>query len=351
MTGGVRLYAGSSEGLFIWRSNAGGWEEVNRGLATPFLWAFAGCRHSPERVYAAVSEDGLYRTDDAGKHWTKVLEHDVRAVAIDPTDDDVVYAGTQPVHLYRSEDRGATWEELSRLTQLPPEVRERWRFPVPPDQGHVLNIFIHPDDPRIIYLCIEHGGVHRSLDRGETWEDVSEGLLGYPDMHMISSLPHRFDRYYVSSARGFFTSDEPGRGWVRAENGFTRNYFHDYVWLPPRGEGDNPVMLIATADESPGYWDRPKHADSVVHRSEDCGESWHPVGEGLPQPIDEGLWGFVNHPLAEGGAFLGLGRIYFREHARECGPGRIFVTTDRGDSWEQLPVEVPAVRALYAAAD
>src|SRR5581483_10253269 len=55
-------------------------------------------RHStrtdrPARVFVGVTHDGLYRTIDAGQTWKRVLEGDIRAVAVDPTSDDVVYAG------------------------------------------------------------------------------------------------------------------------------------------------------------------------------------------------------------------------------------------------------------------
>ncbi|MBM2811614.1 MAG: hypothetical protein HW416_2373 [Chloroflexi bacterium] len=348
---GIRLYTGTAAGLFVWEQMREGWKQVASLDRRPFLWAISGAQGDPERVYAASSDDGLYRTEDAGRSWSRVLVGNVRSVTVDPSDDDVVYAGTDPVHLYRSEDRGATWKELRHLTDLPPDVTRRWRFPVPPEQGHILNIFIHPDEPTTIYLCIEHGGVVRSFDRGETWEDVSEGLLDYPDMHMVASLPHSFDRYYVSSARGFFTSADPGRGWVRAENGFTRDYYHDFVFLAPADGESRPTMLVATADKSPGSWDRPEHARSAVFRSTDCAESWHRVGNGLPELMEEGIWGFVRNPANQRGAFLGLGRIYFRDHARPCGAGGVFATSDGGESWERIPIELAAVRALYAAAN
>ena len=55
--------------------------------------------------------------------------------------------------------------------------------------------------------------------------------------------PSATDRYYVASARGFFTSDKPEEGWVRAENGLTRDYFHDFLFLPAERDGEQPTML------------------------------------------------------------------------------------------------------------
>src|SRR5690349_9413493 len=152
----VRLYAGTQHGLVIWRSRRDAWEETAHEFPEHIVDVLAGDPRRPERVYAAVTFDGLYRTDDGGRHWARVLAGDIRAVAVDPSDERVVYAGAAPVRLYRSEDAGATWEEVSALQTLPAEVRQRWWTPYPPHTGHVRDIFVHPDDARVLYLCLEH---------------------------------------------------------------------------------------------------------------------------------------------------------------------------------------------------
>lgn len=162
---------------------------------------------------------------------------------MDPRDDRVVYIGTEPVCLYRSEDKGDTWEELKNLLDLPDEVKRHWKSPQPEYQGHVRHIFIDPDDPQILYLSIEHGGIVRTFDGGKTWEDVSKGI-DYLDIQKISNDPVRKDLYFMTSAKGFFHSTDPAQGWTRIENhGITRDYFHDFMFLP----GQLPAMLIATA--------------------------------------------------------------------------------------------------------
>ena len=85
---------------------------------------------------------------------------------------------------------------------------------------------------------------------------TSAKAFGYLDIHVIANFPTLRDRYFVASARGFFTSDKPEIGWVRAENGLTRDYFHDFVFLEPESASESPAMLIATADGSPGFWRR-----------------------------------------------------------------------------------------------
>jgi photosystem II stability/assembly factor-like uncharacterized protein len=348
----VRLYAATKDGVNVLRSSNGSWERLGLQLPGMISECFAGSRQRPERVYMAAEKDGLYATDDAGGHWSQLFNGgDVRAVALDPTNEDVIYVGTEPVHLYRSEDRGDSWQELTALQDFPEEVRFAWWGPQPPHQGHIANIFIHPDDPSTIYLCLEHGGVVRSFDRGETWQDVSKGI-DYLDMHVLRALPGSRSRYFVSSARAFFASDDPAAGWEPAHNGFTRDYFHDFVFLPPKQEGDNPTMLIATADKSPGYWDRPERAQTAFYRSRDCAQSWERVGEGVPADMPAWAYALVNHPTNGRAAFAGIGdNVRGQQGTAHFGRGSIMATYDEGDSWETLPVEVPATFGLWAAAD
>ena len=105
----------------------------------------------------------------------------------------------EPTQLFRSEDRGATWNEVAGLMAMPQDIQDNWWSPVS-GVGHVRNIFVHPDDSNTLYLALEHGGIVRSFDRGETWEDVSQGI-DYLDIHLVYGHPTDASRYYVSSAR------------------------------------------------------------------------------------------------------------------------------------------------------
>lgn len=349
MSGAVSLYTGTQDGLAVFQPKSGGWETTNHVFRDRVVDSISGSKITPERVFAGVAYDGVYRTRDAGRTWSKVLEGDIRSLTVDPTDDNVVYAGTEPPRLYRSEDRGDTWEEVKALQALPEATRKQWWTPYPPATGHILNIFIHPDDPRMIYLALEHGGLHRSLDRGERWEDVSEGIA-YLDMHIITSLPHRFDRWFASSARGFFTTDDPAKGWVRAENGFTRDYFHDFIFMGPDGPNDTPTMVIATADHSPGSWARPDYARAAVFRSEDAAKSWQHVENGFEREMRPMVNTLHRHPTDPNAAFAGVGQVVRGPAEGPYGPGSVHMTRDRGITWQKL-FDVPGERVLWAAPD
>ena len=346
----VRIYAGTQEGLFVWRSKNCSWNRIAVSFETGTIDSIDGLRSRPNVVYLGVTQDGLYRTEDAGKSWCRVFEGNVRAVTVDPTDEQVIYVGIEPIHLYRSEDGGESWEELTGVQDLPSQVKAKWSYPRPPHREHVRHIFVHPDDPKILHVCLEHGGIIRSFDRGKTWQDVSGGI-DYLDVHHISSAPSRKDLYVVATARGFFNSSDPGQGWQRAETGFSRDYFHDFVFLP----GATPAMLVATADKSPGYWDRPERAQGAVFRSRDFAESWERVGVGkwLPENMQQMVWALAQHPEDASIVYAGLGAVSRGRSAdaTQKGHGDILVSLDQGDSWNRLPLDLPADRVLFVASD
>ena len=115
-------------------------------------------------------------------------------------------------------------------------MKKKWD--VPPrlrgiEKPHVRHIFIHPDDQNLLFVLLERGGVLLSRDRGKSWEDRSAGI-DYVDMHYIENYPGSKERYYVSSARGFFRSDDAGKQWHRVENGmpwaYTELHSYSHEW-------------------------------------------------------------------------------------------------------------------------
>ena len=384
MADGTRIYAGTYDGVQVLRLHGDHCHDVSSAFQGQVVQAVWGCHNKPERVFVGLKE-GLQRTDDGGQSWRKVLDGDFRSVTIDPTDDNVVYAGTDPVRLFRSEDGGDSWEELTSLQNLPeethqklgetapadmsgsrsPEFRHRrqdWWFPVPPHQGHILQMYIHPDDPNLLLCPIEHGGVARSHDRGKTWEDVSEGI-DYLDIHVVMTMPHRFDRYLVTSARGMYTSDDPAKGWTRAQNGIDRDYFHDVAVLPAANGGPDPVLVVATATGSPGFWpsmesrvrwdDTKTGSRAALFRSADCGQSWRRVGagQGLPEEMGAMIWSLCRHPHDANGLFAGLGESAGVPMPGRGARGSVGVSTDAGDSWQTIKDGISAVEHVFAAAE
>ena len=338
--------------------HSGSMDAVGEFFAGRTLEHLTGCRQRPEVVFAAIAFDGGYRTRDGGRTWEKVLAGDVRTLTVDPHDERVVYAGIGPVRLFRSEDGGGTWEPLDGLLRLPDEIKAKWTVPERLrgiEHPHVRYIFIHPDDANFIFVLLEHGGVVLSRDRGRTWEDKSCGI-SYLDMHLLSNYPGSRERYYVSSARGFFRSDDCGRQWRRVESGmpwaYTELYSYSHEWHFLPGD-DPPRMVLAGAKGSPGVWSREKRApEGVILLSDDGGESWRQASVGgLAERMPWMPWVLVRHPTDPKAVFAGMGdgARGFGFDPRQRGKGAFYVTRDRGDSWEPVLPEMPSVLTAWVA--
>lgn len=350
----LRYYIAHNGGLRVIDGGSG--DCIGEFFAGRTLEDLAGCRDRPETVFAAVAFDGGYRTQDGGKTWRKVLEGDVRTFTVDPHDERVVYAGAGPIRLFCSEDRGTTWRPLDEMLAFPAQVKEKWD--VPPrlrgiEKPHVRHVFVHPDDANLLFVLLEHGGVLFSPDRGITWDDRSEGI-SYVDMHYIHNYPASKERYYVSSARGFFRSDDCAKHWRRVENGmpwaYTELYSYSHEWLLVAG--DSPRMVVCGGRGSPGVWTRENTSPrGHILLSDDGGESWRFASRGVTHEMPWMPWVLLRHPTESNTLFCGMGdgaRGYGFD-ARVKGKGAFYVSRDRGESWEAVFKDTPSILTAWVA--
>jgi photosystem II stability/assembly factor-like uncharacterized protein len=143
-----------------------------------------------ERVYAAVEQGGLLRSDDRGEHWRLVegsnglprtpprgfVHPDVHSVAIHPSSPDLIWAPTGG-GLYRSKDGGATWDLVYRCY-----CRDVW-----PDPANTRHLIFGPADSVDRNGCIEE-----TDDGGSTWRPAAKGLEVPWSHHMVERF-HQVD--------------------------------------------------------------------------------------------------------------------------------------------------------------
>ena len=157
------------------------WQRVRDGLhGESRVYGLAGAPEPSRAPMFAGAEDGIYKSRDGGQSFTRLDSPmnacEVWKIAIDPTDPDIIFAGTRPAALYRSTDGGQNWRKL------PADIVEEC-----PNVGvpRVTALTVDPSDHRVVWAGIEVDGVRRSTDGGESWSRITNGVYDL-DIHDIA---------------------------------------------------------------------------------------------------------------------------------------------------------------------
>ena len=188
---------------------------------------FVGTGESNMRNSVSIG-DGLYRTTDGGDNWTKIgldsTEH-ISKIIIDPKNSNTIYvAAPGPLWhdsphrgLYKSEDGGKTWNKILYIS---------------PGAG-VADVAVDPNDPRIVYATSWEfrrkpyefnsggpgSGVWKSNDGGKNWRRIQggfpPGLMGRTALAIAPSAPENIIAIaeLENNKTGLYISDNGGDRW------------------------------------------------------------------------------------------------------------------------------------------
>ena len=315
----IRLYAASDSAVAVIENG-----RVELSLKEHGARCLAVDPTDPDTVYVGTSNEGLFKSSDGGRSWdplSGVAHSRITAVAVSPVDG-ALYAGTEPSSLFVSRDGGESWRELEGLKNLP--SAPTWSFPPRPWTSHVRSLALSPEDPNLIVAGIELGGVVRSQDGGETWQDQRPGA--YADCHSLAAHAATPNTLYEAAGGGFAESEDFGESWAAADVGIK----HRYVW-GLAVDREDPTLLYVSAATGPGRAHGAGFSDAAIYRR--SGGRWEPVVEHLA----EFPYALVADPDTPGALYAGLG------------DGTILHSSDAGASWNEV-ARAPGLDALAAVA-
>jgi photosystem II stability/assembly factor-like uncharacterized protein len=307
------------------------WELVTRGLPeAPAIRAIATHPERPEIVYAGT-QHGPYRSPDHGEHWEEldVADHGlpVWSLLFDPRDSRVLYAGYENCEIFRSEDGGERWRRLPVTVRFPEVTVAPGANPA----KRVLELAANPANPREIYGAVEVGGVIRSLDGGEHWENMSHGQYvndDTVDMHGVLVGRWRPGMVFAIARAGLFRSTDRGEHWASVGleplNPKGQTYCRDIREVP----GDPKTIWVAAGANF-------QSEVGVLFRSTDGGSSWARVDMGVK-------------PRTTMFAIVFDERQPSRMYCATSG-GEVFASEDGGQSWAERPLPDGATQ-VYAMA-
>jgi photosystem II stability/assembly factor-like uncharacterized protein len=315
----ARLYAAGGDAVSVVEGGS-----VDTGLRERGARCLAVDTKDPDTLYVGTSDEGLYKSVDGGRSWDGLsgIEHPrVTAVAVSPVDG-AVYAGTEPSALFVSRDGGGSWRELEEMRKLPSQPT--WSFPPRPWTSHVRAIALSYTDPDLVAAGIELGGVLRSTDGGETWQDQRPGAQ--PDCHSLSAHPEAPDLIYEAGGGGFARSTDFGDSWESVDGGMGLHY----VW-GLAVDVENPSLVYASAAPGP-YRAHGRGASGAAVYRKLGDEPWQATLEDL----DEFPYALCPDPEVSGAVYAGLG------------DGTILRGGEAGEGWEEFARVSRGLDALVA---
>ena len=243
-----------------------------------------GVPSQPNTFYMAVTNGGVWKTTDAGRTWNPIFDAmptgSIGAVEVAPSDPNIVYVGSgeglqRPDlstgdGLYRSADAGKTWTRLG--------LRDGQQIP---------RIAVDPRDPNRLFVAVlghpygpnTERGIYRSVNGGKSFERVlyKDENTGGADVVLSPSDPNTVyavlwearqgpweNAAFSGPGSGLFKSTDGGNTWTQLSGG-----------LPTAADGVGRFGIgIAPSDANRIYVTVTAGQKSGLYRSNDGGASW-----------------------------------------------------------------------------
>jgi photosystem II stability/assembly factor-like uncharacterized protein len=241
-----------------------------------------GVASDPKLYYLGSAGGGIWKTVNGGATWAPVFEHEnvasIGAVAIDPKNHDVVWAGTGETNprndvswgdgIYKSTDAGKTWRNVGLAATK-----------------YIASVVIDPRNPDTVvvgalgdvFADSPERGVYRTTDGGKTWSktlyvgprsgvselvaDPRNPAVLYAGIWQFQRKPWTFESGGPDD--GIWKSSDGGQTWARLTG-------HG---LP---EGITGRIGLAVAPSKPNrvYALIESKSDGILWRSDDAGATW-----------------------------------------------------------------------------
>ena len=309
---------------------------------------------------------GVWRSGDGGESWERIREgiyseSAVRSLVVHPKDFSTMYAGTGD-GIYRSQDTGATWERLeSPMNDIP-----------------IWTLTIDPVDSNIIFAGTRPALLFRSKDGGQTWKNLPVEMaeecpnVRIPRVTALMVDPADHNQVWAGvEVDGVRHSKDGGDTWESVNGGLNDPDIHNLaitlgppktlLTITPRevfsstdeGVSWEPVAAgrqvsipycraVAVKADDPqviymGNGDSAFGGRGAIHRSTDRGRTW----EALPMPMEPNgsVWDLATHPSDPD--FILASTVN----------GQVFSSANGGDSWRKIPRDFGEVHSVAWVAD
>jgi photosystem II stability/assembly factor-like uncharacterized protein len=269
VVGDPSTYYMGTTGGGVWKTDDAGttWKNISDGFfKSGTVGAIAVSESDPNVVYVGMGEhairgvmthsgDGVYRSNDGGKTWVKLgldATRHISRIIVHPKNPDIVWVGAQGAlygkssdrGIYKTTDGGKTWKKVLYVD----------------DQTGCSELSLDYNNPGVLYAAMwEHGrlpwkvisggpgsGLYKSVDGGETWNKIHEGLPKELGKMAIAVSRSNSDKVYAliesdteKDKGGLFVSSDAGKTWsqISSDNRLVqRAWYYIELFIDPKDE-------------------------------------------------------------------------------------------------------------------
>ncbi len=283
----------------VWKTGNAGltWQPIFDKEPVSSIGAIAVAPSDPNVIYVGTGEaclrgdisygDGMYKSLDGGKTWIHIGLDDTRHIAkilVDPHDPNWLYVaaighafGPNPQRgVFRSEDGGKTWQRVLYVDDQTGAVDLTFDGANP----HVLFAAMY-QEVRKPWTFISGGpgsGIYRSTDDGATWQRLTghglpDGILGRIGLAVSPADPDRVWALIEAKKGGLYESNDRGESWrfITGDHRFLeRAFYYTHIFADPHSA--ETIYIL----------------DTSMYRSTDGGRTWTRLH--APHGDHHGLW-------------------------------------------------------------
>ena len=281
------LVASASGGVFKSVNAGTTWEPIFDSYGSSNIGDVAICQKDPNVIWVGTGEsctrnsvgwgDGVYKSTDGGKTFLDMglkESHHISEVIIHPDNPEIVYVAAQghlwgyneERGLYRTLDAGRTWQKLGK--GLPSDGKTG-----------CSDVKMDSRNPKVLYAAFwerirkpwrfdsggPNGGIFKSMDGGETWVKLTQGLPQGPTgkiglaVHarnpniVMAIVEHGYQpnqrtepeahKDMTKLGTGIYRTEDGGRSWQYVNRYNNRPFYYSHIWMNP--SDDKLVYVLA----------------------------------------------------------------------------------------------------------
>ncbi len=265
-------------------------------------------------IYVAGASGGVWKTQNEGITWKPVFEHGMSTafgdLALDPQDQNTIWAGTGECNIFRSSNAGAG-------IYVSNDAGETWEHKGLVNTNTISRIVVHPKNPKVVYVAAggnewtndEERGVYKTNDGGKSWEKILylDEMTGAYDLVINPENPDiiyattwqrirkkwndpRTEPSYTKTS--IFKTTDGGANWENVDNGLPAPQYRGRIGIDLCKAQPNTIYAFIDnyekleedndLNEATDAYGRPSSGrikGATVYRSDDGGEYWRQVSE------------------------------------------------------------------------